>query len=60
MSVQLYSFEEIAKHNTRNDLYMVIDKKVYDITKFLDEVSLSSSFRVQQGLNCAFCQASRW
>jgi cytochrome b involved in lipid metabolism len=46
MSVQLYSYEEIAKHNTKNDLYMVINKKVYDITKFLDEVSLSSSFRV--------------
>lgn len=39
MSAQIFSYEEVSKHNTRNDLYMIIDKKVYDITKFLDEVS---------------------
>jgi cytochrome b involved in lipid metabolism len=38
MTVQLFTYEEVAKHNTRNDLFMIIDKKVYDITKFLDEV----------------------
>ncbi|GAA5796357.1 cytochrome b5-like heme/steroid binding domain-containing protein [Helicostylum pulchrum] len=37
MSVKLYSYEEIAKHNTRSDLWMVIDGKVYDITPFTDE-----------------------
>src|SRR6478609_12215575 len=35
MSAQIFSYEEVSKHNTRNDLYMIIDKKVYDITKFL-------------------------
>ncbi|KAI8137115.1 cytochrome b5-like heme/steroid binding domain-containing protein [Fennellomyces sp. T-0311] len=35
--VKLFSYEEIAKHNTRNDLYMVISGKVYDITAFVDE-----------------------
>lgn len=38
MSVKLYSYEEISKHNTRSDLWMVIDGKVYDITPFADEV----------------------
>lgn len=39
MSATIYSYEEIAKHNNRADLWMAIDGKVYDITKFQDEVS---------------------
>lgn len=39
MSAQILTYEEVSKHNTRNDLYMIIDKKVYDITRFLDEVN---------------------
>lgn len=39
MSVQLYTYEEISKHNNRKDLWMVINGKVYDITTFQDEVS---------------------
>lgn len=39
MSAKLFTYEEVAAHNKRNDLYMIIDKKVYDITKFLDQVS---------------------
>ncbi|KAI8889237.1 cytochrome b5 [Backusella circina FSU 941] len=34
---QIFTHAEVAKHNTRNDLYMIIDNKVYDITKFVDE-----------------------
>ncbi|KAG0741853.1 hypothetical protein G6F57_004158 [Rhizopus arrhizus] len=37
MPVQLYSYEEVSKHNHRNDLWMIINGKVYDITKFQDE-----------------------
>eukprot|EP00008_Paramoeba_atlantica_P010628 CAMPEP_0201476310 /NCGR_PEP_ID=MMETSP0151_2-20130828/1540_1 /ASSEMBLY_ACC=CAM_ASM_000257 /TAXON_ID=200890 /ORGANISM="Paramoeba atlantica, Strain 621/1 / CCAP 1560/9" /LENGTH=72 /DNA_ID=CAMNT_0047856641 /DNA_START=47 /DNA_END=265 /DNA_ORIENTATION=- len=29
--------EEVGKHKTKNSFYIVIRKKVYDITKFLDE-----------------------
>ncbi|KAI8068352.1 cytochrome b5-like heme/steroid binding domain-containing protein [Gongronella butleri] len=34
---KLFTYEEVAVHNTRDDLWMIIDKKVYDITKFVDE-----------------------
>lgn len=35
---QIYTHEVVSKHNTRDDLYMIIDNKVYDVTKFVDEV----------------------
>lgn len=31
------SLEEVNKHNTRNDVWVVVNGKVYDVTKFLDE-----------------------
>ncbi|KAI9303605.1 cytochrome b5-like heme/steroid binding domain-containing protein [Cunninghamella echinulata] len=34
---KIYTHEEIAVHNTRDDLWMIIDNKVYDITPFIDE-----------------------
>ncbi|KAG0169911.1 Cytochrome b5 [Apophysomyces sp. BC1034] len=37
MSVKLYTHEEVAKHGGRDDLWMIIDNKVYDITPFIDE-----------------------
>lgn len=36
MSTEL-TFADVAEHNTKNDLYMVIHDKVYDISKFVDE-----------------------
>lgn len=36
-SLKQYSFAEVAKHNTTADLWMVIDDKVYDVTKFQNE-----------------------
>ena len=29
--------EEVAKHNNESDCWVVVDGKVYDVTKFLDE-----------------------
>ena len=34
---KIFTLEEIEAHNTREDLWMVIDGKVYDCTSFLDE-----------------------
>ncbi|KAK2041301.1 cytochrome b5 [Colletotrichum somersetense] len=36
MGVEL-TFQDVAEHNTKKDLYMVIHDKVYDVTKFVDE-----------------------
>ena len=32
-----YTYQDIAEHNTKNDLFLVIHDKVYDCTKFIDE-----------------------
>ncbi|KAI9204656.1 cytochrome b5-like heme/steroid binding domain-containing protein [Polychytrium aggregatum] len=37
MSVKIFEWSEVEKHNTRDDCWMVIDGKVYDCSKFLDE-----------------------
>lgn len=34
-----YTLETLKQHNTREDLWLLIDGKVYDVTKFMDEVS---------------------
>lgn len=33
----VYTMEEIAKHASADDLWMVIEDKVYDMTSFLDD-----------------------
>lgn len=37
LSGEIYSFEEIQKHNTRDDCWLVINGKVYDVTDFLNK-----------------------
>lgn len=32
-----FTYKEIAEHNTEDDLWMIIDGKVYDCSKFVDE-----------------------
>lgn len=31
------TFQEIAEHNTKKDLYLIVHDKVYDCTSFVDE-----------------------
>jgi cytochrome b involved in lipid metabolism len=38
-----YTLETLKQHGTRDDLWMLINGKVYDVTKFLDEVSSDDS-----------------
>ncbi len=32
-----FTFEDVSKHNKRDDCWMIIHGKVYDVTKFLPE-----------------------
>lgn len=32
-----FTWQEVAKHNTEQSCYVAIDKKVYDITAFLEK-----------------------
>ncbi|XP_057511472.1 cytochrome b5-like [Actinidia eriantha] len=36
-SLKTHSFEEVAKHNHKDDCWLIISGKVYDITSFLDD-----------------------
>lgn len=33
----VYDYEEVAKHNTHDDLWVILNGKVYDITQYIDE-----------------------
>uniref|UniRef100_A0AC34PYF6 Cytochrome b5 heme-binding domain-containing protein n=1 Tax=Panagrolaimus sp. JU765 TaxID=591449 RepID=A0AC34PYF6_9BILA len=35
--LQVFTRDEIAKHNSEESLWIVINNKIYDVTKFLNE-----------------------
>ena len=37
MKGDLYEWSEVSKHDKEDDCWIVINKKVYDVTKFVDE-----------------------
>lgn len=34
---KLFTYQDVAEHNTNKDMFCVVHDKVYDCTKFLDE-----------------------
>lgn len=32
-----YTYQDVAEHNTKKDIFVVIHDKVYDASKFIDE-----------------------
>lgn len=41
-----YTLEEVAQHNEKKSVWVIIHDAVYDVTPFLDEVSLHTSLRI--------------
>lgn len=39
-SPKVYTLEDLQQHKSRDDLWLLVNGKVYDVTKFIDEVSL--------------------
>ena len=38
---KVFTLAELAEHNSKKSLYISIKGKVYDVTKFIDEVSFN-------------------
>ncbi len=37
MDLQTFSLDQVSKHNSRSNLWIIIEGNVYDCTRFLDE-----------------------
>ncbi|TID18165.1 hypothetical protein CANINC_003906 [Pichia inconspicua] len=37
MSTKSFTAEQVAEHNTRDDIWIIYNGKVYDVTQYLDE-----------------------
>ena len=40
-AIKKFTLEEVKKHNTAASTWLIINNQVFDVTKFLDEVSKS-------------------
>ena len=38
---KIYTLEEVAQHNEKKSVWLLIHDNVYDVTKFLEEVCLT-------------------
>lgn len=47
MSAEL-TYQDVAEHNTKKDIYVVVHDKIYDVTKFVDEHPCVSPFSAQR------------
>lgn len=45
-SEKTYSLAEVAKHNSNQSSWIIIHNEIYDVTKFLNEVSKSTYSKV--------------
>lgn len=39
MAAKTYTLEDVKQHNTPDNLWIIIEGKVYDVTKFRNEVN---------------------
>jgi hypothetical protein len=44
-----YSLEDIKAHKTRTSLWLTVHHKVYDVTKFIDEVGVEGRWYGKRG-----------
>ena len=43
--MKVYSLKEVEEHTDDKDVWIVIHDRVYNVTKFLDEVSWRATFK---------------
>ncbi|KAI9342787.1 cytochrome b5-like protein [Zopfochytrium polystomum] len=46
---KIFSFDEVSKHSSKTDCWMVVHGKVYDVTAFLEEHPGGEEVMLEQG-----------